>query len=359
MKSSLSPSPKSASHSRPKIHLTWIILGLIVGFLLWKIIQSDKAEMTTISAEDTVSMSRKRSLSAQEDQRKRKMRAEADPVSTYLDRAKRGMTDQEILSMIEDFEALGSIPTSGIIENLTEVGEKQNRWYSIAVEDVLSLNAEQLQMLRAALAEDLKRRIWVFEMNADPDTGLLPVMREAQFSTIHFFFTETLMPSKLCNLTSEQLKLTYHRAPKKRMVSKDVLPRELKGPYYLTQQLIALEPDTGVHLAYPPESVLDLMCSKRGAVAGVMDISPLFPVTPDQKLADHRDDFVAQARMLHPSQLRIFLCHFFDEISTHGSDAQGGACTLQVDFDFLMIFEKKYCHTNRSVYFRCPSLDNH
>lgn len=36
-------------------------------------------------------------------------------------------------------------------------------------------------------------------------------------------------------------------------------------------------------------------------------ISDILPLTPDQKLAEHRDDVAAQARLLQPAQLRIAL----------------------------------------------------
>ena len=40
---------------------------------------------------------------------------------------------------------------------------------------------------------------------------------------------------------------------------------------------------------------------------GILDVTNTFPLTPYQKLADHRDDLLAQAKLLHPAQLRMAL----------------------------------------------------
>jgi len=42
-------------------------------------------------------------------------------------------------------------------------------------------------------------------------------------------------------------------------------------------------------------------------IKGIINISEAFPLTPDQELAEHRNDLVTQARMLQPAQLRMAL----------------------------------------------------
>jgi hypothetical protein len=68
------------------------------------------------------------------------------------------------------------------------------------------------------------------------------------------------------------------------------------------------DPASGNLIEYPPPSIMDLACHLLGTIrGGIMDISTAFPLTPDQTLADHRNDLAAQARMLHPAQLRMAL----------------------------------------------------
>ena len=328
MKAILPHSRLNLTTSFSRNRVWWAIVGLTVVSLLWQVIWPNKTEVQTNSATNATSMSRKSRFSEQENHRKGKMRAEANPVATYLDRAKRGMTDREILGLIEDFEAMGSMPTSWDIDELADFVEKQNRWYCAAIEEALSLNSEQRRMLHDALAGHLRERSEAFQkaylappmvLASDQKNRInssdLIVLKNTSFLASHYISSDTLAPWKLCNLTDEQLKITYHGSPNRRMGSDEnppdmLWPQQIHVPWILNQTLIALDPETGEHLFYPPASFRDLACKPIGTVVGVMDISPLFPVTPDQKLADHRDDFVAQARMLHPSQLRMALIKY-------------------------------------------------
>jgi hypothetical protein len=122
--------------------------------------------------------------------------------------------------------------------------------------------------------------------------------------------TAAFAPWNLCVLTEAQSHLTLERRWRARSdaAMKMESPFNQK-PLWLSFSAIAMQdPASEDIIVYPPPSALDLACRMQGTIGGgIIDISEAFPLTPDQKLADHRNDLVAQAKLLQSAQLRIAL----------------------------------------------------
>jgi hypothetical protein len=133
---------------------------------------------------------------------------------------------------------------------------------------------------------------------------------EMNSTPTHWLRAKSIAPWNLCELTEAQSNLTMEQDWRERAKSAPQVQGQFNWePQWLAHSAIAMkDPASGRFIEYPPPSVMDLACMMQGTVkGGIIDISTAFPLTPDQKLADHRNDLVAQAKMLQPAQLRMAL----------------------------------------------------
>jgi hypothetical protein len=247
-----------------------------------------------------------------------------DPVAAYLDRAKRGMTDQEIRWMIEDFQTAGLEEEEHSLKGTLRA--KQQLWYLEALTEALQLSPEQkaqakakMNAMRVAEFELLEKE---FEEEAANYPNSHPDVRTAlQITYLHmasnyeWLSKDGYAPWKLCDLTKEQSQLTLQkwRSSEEKEIPKaadaevvDPFVEPVENSWIRQKYLLIQDPASGNLIDLPPLTVDDVLNAGRHQMPDLR-ISDVFPLTPDQKLADHRNDLLAQARMLHPAQLRMFL----------------------------------------------------
>lgn len=295
---------------RRRISKTLMVASAITCLGIWQIIHVSTGgdSLFQISAKAKAGLSQPRS-----DRRTPPGRTltPADPVGAYIERSKRGMTDQDIRWMIEDFQALGPMPTSGGIEESRSYRERQNRWYLLALAEALSLSSEQKRTVQKSLAEALDLAEDQYWKRGNETGGASHgVHIELYLEATHWLRTATLAPWNLCVLTEAQSALTMNRRwlEQKKAAMKMGSPFNAEPMWLTYMSIVMRDPVSGDSVAYPPPSPLDLACTLQGTIkGGIMDISDAFPLTPDQQLAGHRYDVVAQARLLQPAQLRMAL----------------------------------------------------
>lgn len=237
-------------------------------------------------------------------------RPEDDPVAAYVGKAKRGMTDREVRWIIGDFVDIGPMPTSGNLQALRDFREKQNNWYLAAISEALSLTSAQKRAVRASLKESLDRAMEVYADLGGTTARLPGIYSEMHFEANLWIRPDEYAPWNLCELTEVQSALTMEQDWRIRNEAAPAAGGDFRWKTeWLGRLTVAMkDPSSGEVLGYPPPSFMDLACMMPGTVrGGIIDISTAFPLTPDQTLADHRNDLAAQAKMLHPAQLRMAL----------------------------------------------------
>lgn len=240
-------------------------------------------------------------------------RVSVDPTQAYIENSKRGMTDQEIRWMLEDFKQVAMLPDSGLVEGSRTFMARQSEWYLTALTEALSLTPEQKRTARESLRGSLDREAEKFEAEVDAavargeglDWNILNPYLEAN----HWIRRPEFAPWNLCGLTENQSRLTIER----QWLEREKGAMEVRNLFssraiWLNFFSIAMQdPASGESIRYPPASVWDSACHGGAMIKGIINISEAFPLTPDQELAEHRNDLVTQARMLQPAQLRMAL----------------------------------------------------
>lgn len=298
---------RAATGSRRWFSKTLIAGYVVLGLVLWQAVQVvGGGELSFKHSAKPQTGSTK--LHSDRDAPSRKNRPTKEPVAAFFERAKRGMTEQEIRGMIADYEAIGPMPTSGYSVDSLEHKKKFNEWHFKALSEALSLSAEQ------------KRDVWnslnPVHYNKPLDLKFIPADEipifdpSKQHLVRNYYYGNSYVDSWLhCNLTDDQVKLTYKKSLEARYEARREEDKK-SGSISCHQERLLMMHDsaTGDFVNYPPPSPLDLACKIHGSVSGgIIDITNTFPLTPDQKLADHRDDLLAQAKLLHPAQLRMAL----------------------------------------------------
>ncbi len=249
-------------------------------------------------------------LHADRDAQARKNRPTKEPVAAFFDRAKRGMTEQEIRGMIADFEAIGPMPTSGDLVESRDHAKKLNEWHLKALAEGLSLSNEQKREVWDSLnsAVDPKPLEWKL---IPPDNIERIVFIAEQNLIQNFSYGGSYSNSwSHCNLTDDQVKLTYKKSLEARYEARREEDKKYGSISCHGEHLMIMhDPTTGEYVDYPPPPTsMDFGCKSLGLVSGgILNVTNTFPLTPDQKLADHRNDVLTQAKLLHPAQLRMAL----------------------------------------------------
>ncbi len=183
-----------------------------------------------------------------------------DPVGAYVSNSKRGMTDKEIRWMIEDFQQVRMMPTSGNIEEYRSFRERQNKWYLTAVTEALSLTPEQRQSVQKSLRGLLDQAEEGFKREVDeasargevPNGNIVNPYLEATFWLRNAEFA----PWNLCELTEAQADLTMERSWLEQKESAMKMPDPFnQEPMWLNYMAIAMkDPVSGNLITYPPPS---------------------------------------------------------------------------------------------------------
>ena len=151
-----------------------------------------------------------------------------DPVADYVARCAKGITDQEIGWILEDFRNAGldqsAFNDQSIDEALLAYRTAQNRWYRDALIDGLRLNREQSDQVTAKLIEQLEKLKAAFKRNrAEEGTGKRPAFASSRidliFSPYWLMGAEeyeipdysTFLPWDLCSLTAQQEQITWKK----------------------------------------------------------------------------------------------------------------------------------------------------
>lgn len=296
---------------RRLISRTLITACVLSGLAIWQVVHvsNGSAPLVQLTANAKPGPTKLRSDGREP---RRNAHQSTDPIAAYLARAKRGMSDQEVRWMIEDFRALGLMPTSGSIEESRAYRELLNRWYLTALTEALSLTPEQRRKVQTSLAVLLDQAMDQFKIGMASEQGTIypELVIDPNFEATRWLRRPELAPWNLCRLTEAQSHLTMERwwRDRKKAAMKAESPFNQEPGWVSFMSIAMQDPASGNLIEYPPPSIFDSACSMHGTIrGGVMDISDAFPLTPDQKLADHRNDLAAQARLLQPAQLRIAL----------------------------------------------------
>ena len=301
---------RAATGSRRWFSKTLIAGYVVLGLVLWQTVQVvGGGELSFKHSAKPQTGSTK--LHSDRDAPSRKNRPTKEPVAAFFERAKRGMTEEEIRGMIADFEAIGSMPDQYELDAWSDYAEKQKDWYVKGLAEGLSLTSEQNREARTILTQDLDDKISkiksaTVEINPLVVVGLIIQMNLSERLRFGDFSSWGV-----CNLSEEQIRLTYKRTLEDKYAARR--KQEIENGSHSTSchtlhVLVMHDALTGEYVDYPPPSPRDLGCTLLGTVSGgIIDVTNTFPLTPDQKIADHRDDLLAQAKLLHPAQLRMAL----------------------------------------------------
>jgi hypothetical protein len=288
--------------------LLWLVVGMMLCFIGWQMVGIVAGD-EVLSKDDGKVEGMPTKYHTDRDVFSKRVRGEGDPIGSYVERARRGMTEREVVRLMDEFDEIGFMPSSGDVEESRQYAEKLNDWYAQAVEYGLSLDTDQRLQLRVSLRDALDQRIESYRKGKDAGKSS-GIFIEMSFEAQHVYRSASMAPWKLIDLNEDQMKLTTKKLWEEKQVKRlDVA--DMEGHEFAWLEYFSLtmqDPVTGESERYPPPSALDLICQMPGTIkGGILDISDAFPLTPDQELAGYRLDLVAQAKMLHPSQFRMAL----------------------------------------------------
>jgi hypothetical protein len=227
-----------------------------------------------------------------------------DPIAAYLERAKRGMTDQEIRWMIEDFQTAGLDEEDHSLKGTLRA--KQQLWYLEALTEALQLSPDQRAQAKAKMAAMLATDVEAFEKGIAGEGGagngdgepignaiLISPMADAGV----WLLKDAYAPWNLCDLTKEQDQLTMHRWRK--------LETDSQSTAWLQFSSLGQDPKSGnlVELADVDPRNTDPHFIPPVPSLALMDA---FPLTPDQKY-DRLAEELERSRRFQSPQLRLAL----------------------------------------------------
>ena len=165
------------------------------------------------------------------------------------------------------------------------------------------------------MERDLKVLMDKFEMIRKFD-GLMAAKDVGSYTEARIWLkNEACSPWNLCDLTKEQSQLTLRkwRPDRKKKIPREA-DAEMVDPFevpaetsWINPSFIEIQDPVSGILIELPQIDVSPSDAVNGTIPDDINISDAFPLTPDQKLADHRYDPLAQARLLQPAQLRMGL----------------------------------------------------
>jgi hypothetical protein len=250
-----------------------------------------------------------------------------DVVADYIARCEKGMTDQEINWILEDFRNAGLDFDWGnpaaTIEQAVHCRVAQQRWYHDALVDGLRLSPEQSTQVAKKLDElfEKDKQEFLKEQETKSETSVYrldisqpfylgarnPMAPPARSPSSNAPITTPYLPWELCQLTVEQVKVTWKPwfqmiESKNLEISNQELAEHSGGPLFNSK--------TSFSEGYPIDE------SRHTALPNL-----IFPLLAQQKLIaknNSNDPFSAPSdppglsalenvRLLHPCQLKALL----------------------------------------------------
>jgi hypothetical protein len=243
----------------------------------------------------------------------------AEVVEDYLERCRKGMTAREVRWIVEDFqkagldEGLRSAPPEAYIRQR----KAQHAWYLGLLADGLRLDARQRETAGGRLAGLLDESAAAFRDAIEAEAGKPFEQEGRRFQVVaggvvsklidasQWLADERYAPWELCELTEEQLQLTWHPILERIHGSAEEFPDWLDVP---SSSLVSFE-SGAVSLVED----LPMKASKRGSVpvatTHLETAGSVFPV-PDVSLPSgpaHESELIRELRSYHSSQLKLLL----------------------------------------------------
>jgi hypothetical protein len=236
-----------------------------------------------------------------------------DVVEDYLARCKKGMTAQEVRWIVEDFQKAGlDLPPEGErIEKFVAVRLDQHRWYLELLADGLALDAEQRRVASEKLwllADEATQKIAKELMEHDASVAKLlekqPEILRDLIDANRWLEDERYAPWELCELTKDQLRLTWFGwVNSRRNAEPDSLTYEPDMPWF-DDRMVAGGPSEGGDWTIADFPTGDAPTAINGA-------GSVLPFTAGQKFRKGDGDGVGplehQAMGCHPAQLKTLL----------------------------------------------------
>lgn len=320
---------KPSSHRR----VFWSFAGLfLLAFAGWEAVQLNSGGRKTFAGAHLPpplrSRSGERPLLVRE-------KETGDPVANYLARAKRGMSEQEVRWMLEDFEAAGLNRPKDQLPDIAAAKahrKKLEAWYLAALSEGLSLTSGQKEEMQARLdvrfgsdlqrLEELKsssgeweeRPGYVFRGGKD----LWDAYEQFYGFSVGLFNDSAFAPWNVTQLSEDQIAITlrYWLFEEWNRLSADNPFGSFEPPahtepwfwlYNKEQYNPFAEPERKTVIQDP---ITGNLLENRGPVMYREHIvkSGVFAFTPDQISSwNEADSLLAQAMSCHPAQLRMAL----------------------------------------------------
>jgi len=225
-----------------------------------------------------------------------------DPVADYVARCEKGLTDQEIGWIIEDFQTAGldlGIRVASKEEYLVQ-RKAQDRWYHDALVEAWALTLEQSAQVTAKLGElhDRAKADFIEALAAGPQpikvngqwlivTSSDPIHRLIDANIRFQDFDGPFMPWKLCEMTSEQ---NPTQAGKPIDIKITGVPGQEYEEVVLTRPIQIMPPEPTLFMV---NHLLPLLIPPSGG-------EPI-QVVPEENA------ILPQLRKLHPAQFKLLL----------------------------------------------------
>ena len=186
-----------------------ILLLIVIGRAVWLTPTHHRSEISPVPV-SSGSRSGQRE-SATPDSRNERLE------KRYQEKVKRGLTDREILSILNEFEATGVGTPPEVVPLDGSFREKQQEWYLAALDEALNLTPAQLRQARERMRRMLEEDSAVFAKGIAMEGYIgVPPQRWPDDKPIYPFNINPLLwlskesyaPWQLMDLTAEQERLT-------------------------------------------------------------------------------------------------------------------------------------------------------
>lgn len=237
-----------------------------------------------------------------------------DPIAAYLERAKRGMTDQEIRWMIEDFQAAGLDKEEHSLKGILRA--KQQLWYLEALTEALQLSQEQRAQAKAKMdamrLAEFELIAMEFEEEAANYPNSHPDVRTALRSTYlalankaNWLENDGNAPWNLCDLSKEQDQLTMHRwrDAERQSAVKNEADGDTQETAWIQFATSKLDPLSGNITELGEANPYQFVMYVQGMYGRIL-VFDVFPISPNQKIPASYSG-LDQARCLQAPQLRL------------------------------------------------------
>jgi hypothetical protein len=293
----------------------WVILALLLSMTgVWLAVKTATGELAAVTATaGPMKPTKSKDRTAREEPA-----GEGRVVEDYLARCKKGMTAREVRWIVEDFQRAGLDlgMRSATPEEYSTQRKNQHAWYLDLLKDGLGLSEEQVRTASAELDELLAEALERFGKELEAKASEVIESGGRSFRIIEsgpidrlvsaesWLEDERYAPWELCELTEDQLRLTWFGwVNSRRNADPDSLTYEPEMPWFDDRMLVGGPSGSGGWtIADFPTG--DAPTAIRGA-------GSIFPFTAGQRFRKGDGDGVGalehQAMGCHPAQLKTLL----------------------------------------------------